>query len=202
MKLIAVTNDKMSTVELAETIIATEPYIDAVILREKMKTDIEVINLIQKLVGSGVNQSKLIVHGRADIATLCGINKVQLPGHGAPLPLIKEHFPDLSFGRSVHSYDEAEIAVKAGASWLLYGHLFETNSKEGLPPRGTEELSRIIESVAVPVYAIGGINPKHLSELQLAGVSGVAIMSSIFGSDDSVNAVKAYKEALHHVTKS
>ena len=33
MKLIAVTNDKVSAEKLAETIIAIEPYIDAVILR-------------------------------------------------------------------------------------------------------------------------------------------------------------------------
>ncbi|MFC5590808.1 thiamine phosphate synthase [Sporosarcina soli] len=200
MRLIAVTNNQMTAERLIDTLLAIESSIDAVILREKSKTDAEVINLIEQLKESRFDASKIIVHGRADIAAMTGMDKVQLPGHGAPLPLVKQQFPALSFGRSVHSFEEAEAAYTAGAEWLLYGHVFATDSKEGLPPRGTEELFQIVESQPIPVYAIGGIQPKHLPALKQAGVAGVAVMSSIFGHDNPRKAADGYRE-VQNVTR-
>lgn len=194
MKLIAVTDDQMTSDKLVETICNIAPFIDAVILREKTKTDGQLIHLIQTLHASGIDPSTIIVHGRPDIASICGIHKVQLPGHGIPLQLAKEYFPALSFGRSVHSFAEAKTAVADGADWLLYGHLFETGSKDGLPPRGTDELARIIKSLPVPVYAIGGIKPHHIAQLEKLAVTGIAVMSSIFKSETPTLAAKSYKE--------
>lgn len=200
MELIAVTNDRRTNEQLIGTLLDIESCIDAVILREKSKTDAEVIELITRLKESGFDASKIIVHGRADIAALTGINRVHLPGHGVPLPLIKEQFSALSFGKSVHSIEEAKAAYHAGANWLLYGHIFRTGSKEGLPPRGTEELFRIVESVPIPVYAIGGITPENLSALQQANVSGIAIMSSIFSANEPDKVVATYKRRIFHET--
>lgn len=194
MKLIAVTDDQMTSDQLVKKVCTIAPFIDAVILREKSKTDEQVIHLIQTLLESGIDQSKIIVHGRADIATCCDIHKVQLPGHGIPIKLAKEHFPTLSFGRSIHSFAEAKTAVMDGADWLLYGHLFETGSKDGLPPRGTDELAHIIQSLDVPIYAIGGIQPTHIAQLAKINVTGIAVMSSIFKSETPALAAKSYKE--------
>ncbi|WP_186671559.1 thiamine phosphate synthase [Sporosarcina sp. BP05] len=200
MKIIAVTDDKMETSQLLHTLLSIESSIDAAILREKSKTDSEVIALIQQLIESGFDSTKLIVHGRTNVASISGIKKVQLPGYDAPLALLKKQYPVISFGRSVHSLDEAETAYKVGADWVLYGHLFETSSKVGLPPRGTDELFQIIESLPIPVYAIGGIQPHHLPKLNQGGVAGIAVMSSIFGTDNPEIAATAYKDASHVTT--
>nr|WP_246880574.1 thiamine phosphate synthase [Sporosarcina sp. 6E9] len=191
--MIAVTDDRLAIHKLAGMLLAIEPYIDAVILREKSKTDAEVFELIRKLKLAGFDQMKIIVHGRADLATMANIHKVQLPGHGLPLSLLKDHFPALSFGRSVHSYEEAKTAMREGADWVLYGHVYETNSKAQLPPRGTDELNKIISALSIPVYAIGGIKPSHINDLDVAGV---AVMSSIFGSDNAITAAKTYYDAI------
>lgn len=200
MKIIAVTDDKMEHNQLLNTLLAIESSIDAVIIREKSKMDSEVIALIQHLMESGFDSTKLIVHGRTTIASSTGIKKVQLPGYDAPLTLLKKQFPAISFGRSVHSLNEAETAYKAGADWILYGHLFETSSKVGLSPRGTEELFQIVESLPIPVYAIGGIQPYHLPQLKQSGVAGVAVMSSIFSSDNPEISTIAYKDVSHATT--
>ena len=201
MKIIAVTNDKLETNQLLDTLLTIEASIDAVILREKSKTDSEVITFIEQLIEAGFDSTKVIVHRRINVASITGIKKVQLPGYDVPLALLRKQFPAISFGRSVHSIEEAEAAYKAGADWVLYGHIFATNSKEGLPPRGTDELFQIVESLPIPVYAIGGIQPHHLQQLNQGGVAGVAVMSSIFGSDHPKIAATTYKDA-NHVTTS
>ena len=96
--------------------------------------------------------------------------------------------------------NEAKTAYKAGADWILYGHLFATSSKVGLPPRGTEELFQIVESLPIPVYGIGGIQPHHLPQLEQGGVAGIAVMSSIFGNDNPKAATTAYKDASYVTT--
>ncbi|MDS9472076.1 thiamine phosphate synthase [Sporosarcina pasteurii] len=196
MKLIAVTNDRMSIDELIQTLLAIEPYIDAVILREKSKTDTEILKLIQKLKEVNFNVKKMIVHGKPTIANTEQIDKVQLPG-GLPLPDLMRQYPALLFGKSVHSLEEAIVAEADGAESVLYGHLFKTNSKPGLQPRGTDDLRRIVSSLTIPVYAIGGIRPSHIERLREVGIAGVAIMSTIFESEHPKNIAKEYYDAIH-----
>lgn len=196
MKLLAVTDDRMPNNKLVQTLKAIEPYIDSVILREKSKTAGEMVELIRRLDLAHFDHTKIIVHGRSDLASFTDSQNVQLPGYGLPLPLLKSQFPALSFGRSVHSYEEAIKAADDGAHWVLYGHLYETGSKTGLQPRGTEELGEIAAALSIPVYAIGGIKPKHLEGLSRLSVSGVAVMSSIFESVSPADAAKSYYDAL------
>ena len=45
-----------------------------------------------------------------------------------------------AIGASVHSPEEAVLAEKLGASWLIAGHIFATACKPDLPPRGLDFL--------------------------------------------------------------
>lgn len=82
-----------------------------------------------------------------------------------------------TIGVSVHSVKEAEEAEKLGASYLTAGHVFATDCKRGLPPRGLEFLEEICNSVTVPVYAIGGIHPGNLWKIKETGAAGACMMS-------------------------
>ncbi|WP_252502126.1 thiamine phosphate synthase [Sporosarcina sp. Marseille-Q4943] len=196
MDVIAVTNSRMENSQLVDVLLRIGDFIDRVILRERLKTDAEVIGLIRLLLEAGFDENKIIVHGRPDIALLTGIHRVQLPGHGLPLGLLRYSFPSLSFGRSVHSVEEAVMAYEAGADWLLYGHVFESPSKKGLPPRGTEELFKMAQTIPLPIYAIGGIRPCHVIPLQQGGVSGIALMSAVFNSGTPEQSLATYKGEL------
>ncbi len=80
---------------------------------------------------------------------------------------------------SVHSPAEAHLAEQRGASALIYGHVYETACKSGLPPRGLNALREIIELSSLPVYAIGGIaSMSQIAELEKLGCAGACIMSS------------------------
>ena len=41
---------------------------------------------------------------------------------------------------------------------MTAGHIFATDCKKGLPPRGLDFLKNVCDAVEIPVYAIGGIN--------------------------------------------
>ena len=86
----------------------------------------------------------------------------------------------LILGCSVHSVEDAIEAEKLGASYLTAGHIFATDCKRGLPPRGMEFLKQVCETVNIPVYAIGGIglNDGKIDSVCECGAAGACIMSA------------------------
>ncbi|MGN0658214.1 MAG: thiamine phosphate synthase [Emergencia sp.] len=80
-------------------------------------------------------------------------------------------------GVSVHSGQEAVKAESLGADYLIFGHVFETECKPGIPPRGLETLKEICETVEIPVFAIGGISDENAADCIEAGAAGVCMMS-------------------------
>lgn len=86
-------------------------------------------------------------------------------------------------GTSVHSLEEALEAERLGASYVTAGHIFPTECKPGLEPRGLEFLQKICEGVKIPVYAIGGIHPDNLEKIAQTGAAGACMMSEFMRAE-------------------
>lgn len=82
-------------------------------------------------------------------------------------------------GTSVHSLSQAMQAEALGATYMTAGHVFETDCKKGLAPRGIDFLQNICQTVQVPVYGIGGIHPDNMEQVLAAGAAGVCMMSEL-----------------------
>lgn len=84
-------------------------------------------------------------------------------------------------GTSVHSLEDALEACTLGASYITAGHIYATDCKKGVPPRGTSFLKEICRAVDIPVYGIGGIrlDRMQLQEVMACGAQGGCIMSEM-----------------------
>ena len=82
---------------------------------------------------------------------------------------------------TIHSVSEAVEAEKLGVSYLTAGHIYVTDCKKGLPPRGLPFLQNVCQAVQIPVYGIGGIkiDEAQLHELKNAGAAGGCVMSGM-----------------------
>lgn len=96
------------------------------------------------------------------------------------------------FGISVHSLSEALQAQNLGADYITYGHIFATDCKKGLAPRGTEELAQICRTLTIPVYAIGGITPRNAGLVIGAGAMGICLMSSLMKAPNPKQLMKSF----------
>ena len=92
---------------------------------------------------------------------------------------VKEKFQRI--GTSVHSVEDAKEAERLGVSYMTAGHIYVTDCKKGLAPRGLGFLKDVCSTVNVPVYAIGGIkfDEKQWEELKQNGASGGCFMSGL-----------------------
>jgi thiazole tautomerase (transcriptional regulator TenI) len=75
---------------------------------------------------------------------------------------------------------------------VLYGHIYETNCKQGKAPKGLSELQEIKMKLDLPVYAIGGMTPDKLAEIKMINTEGIAVMSGIFSAKNPEEAVLQY----------
>lgn len=195
-KLHLISTGKQKPEQLADIIGAIHPDIDFIHLREKMKTAKEVYKMVELLIEKKVPLSKIIINDRADVACASNVKGVHLAYHSLPVEIVKRKFSHLTVGCSVHSIEEAQIAEQQGADYVIFGHVYPTRSKPGLPPKGLEQLRSVVGSVAIPVVAIGGITPTNSREVLEAGTQGVAVMSGILEAEDPLEAVQHYRSYL------
>lgn len=185
----------MSIEQLREILIDIHPFVSAIHLREKQKTAKELFEVVQLLMYANIPLSKIMINDRIDVALVTRAVGVQLAFHSLGASVVKDHFPHLRIGSSIHSFEEGKKAIQDGADYVLFGHIFDSKSKPGTPPRGLEELKRVT-TLDIPVIAIGGITPENTRKVLDAGAKGIAVMSGVLDTRDPLTAVKAYANAL------
>ena len=191
-----ITNRKRAALPLEALVEqACEAGVSLVQLREKNLDGKPLFHLAQSLreVASHHN-AKLLVNSRLDIALAIDADGLHLPEHALPVQTVKRFFSNL-VGRSVHSVEGAKEAEESGADYLLFGHVFETASKEN-EPRGLNALQAVCKAVSIPVYAVGGVTPERVRACLECGAFGVAVMNSIMSASAVKCVVGDYLNAL------
>ena len=82
-------------------------------------------------------------------------------------------------GVSIHSLDEAKEVENLEASYIVAGHIFETDCKKGLEPRGLKFVEDLSSTLTIPIFAIGGIDEKNSQSVIDSGAFSVCMMSSM-----------------------
>jgi thiazole tautomerase (transcriptional regulator TenI) len=169
---------------------------DMLQLREKRLTARECMDWVEAL-ANVMPRERILVNDRVDVAAASRCGGAHLAYHSLTPAEAKRVLDQVQVaGRSVHSWEEAKTAVIQGADYLYFGHVFASPSKPGLAPRGTGMLGSLVERIAVPIIAIGGITPENVAEVLDSGCAGIAVLSGITGQDDPGRATVRYREAI------
>ena len=138
------------------------------------------------------NNVPLIINQNISVAATLKLGNIQLS-----MENLRKYRQDLRHfncvGASVHSVSEAIEAQLLGATHLIAGHIFSTDSKKGVPPRGLPFLKDICGAVSIPVFAIGGITEKEMSAIKKTGASGICIMSEAMTCENPVLLSQAFR---------
>lgn len=122
------------------------------------------------------NKASLTIHNFIDVARELEIKRIHLP-----YPVFLREAKNLSdfesVSTSIHKPEEAIRAEELGADFVFAGHVFETDCKKGLAPRGLGFLKEVVEAVNIPVYGIGGIDENNIDQIMECGAAGGCMMS-------------------------
>ena len=175
--------------------------VDLIQVREKDLPGRELLLLVREIV-DGLRAARagarVIVNDRLDVALAAKAAGVHLPSEGLPTRGVRERCArKILIGRSVHSVAEARQAEKEGADYLFFGPVFETPSKAAFgPPQGVAALRKVVSSVKLPVWAIGGISGATAGELAGIPIAGIAAISAFTGAGDPAAVARSLRDAL------
>lgn len=134
---------------------------------------------------------QLVINSFITIAQNLGIPSIHLP-YDVFMKFHKElpYFSEI--GVSIHSPEEAFKLRNTNCTYLIAGHIFDTDCKKDVPPRGLAYLKSVCDVAQQPVFAIGGIKPEYLKDVYHQGASGVCVMSEVMQSNNVMATVKKF----------
>ena len=155
-------------------------------LREKDLDKNEYLNLVEKIYPiCKKHKINLILHQNYDLNL---DEKYKIEGIHLSYSIFKSLNQNIKaelikkykrIGVSIHSLDEAKEVENLGASYVVAGHIFETDCKKGLEPRGLKFVEELSSILTIPIFAIGGIDEKNSQSVIDSGAFSVCMMSSL-----------------------
>ncbi len=138
------------------------------------------------------------INDRPDIAKLCHADGLHLGPDDMSPSDARKITGDIIIGKSSHSLDQAQSALKEEISYLSVGPVFETDCKK-TPDAvvGTDLLKTLLDLTKTPVVAIGGITPDNISDVKKTGVGCCGLIRGIMQSSNIENAACSYVSAFN-----
>jgi len=164
-------------------------------IREKTAETLDFYNLALKVKDITTKYNvPLIINDRVDVALAIDADGVHVGQSDMPCDVTRRLIgEDKILGVSAATIDEAQKAQKDGADYIGTGAVFPTQTKDDAPKITKDDLKEIVESIDIPIVAIGGISLENAHELKDTGIAGLSVVSAIMSSD---NPKKSSEELL------
>lgn len=153
--------------------------VDYVVFREKDLDEERAYKLVLDILNI-MDKDKLIINSFYEIA-----NDVKCYGVHFPYVKYLEHHKKvqkgIKIGVSVHGEEEVRILNQyEDVEYIMFGHIFNSQCKKGVKPRGLDTLTRINKLSKFPVIAVGGINNDNIKDINKVGIERIALMSEFY----------------------
>ena len=140
----------------------------------------------------------LLINDRIDIALAVDSEGVHIGQDDMPADIAREIIgDDKILGVSASTVEEAKKAEIDGADYIGSGAVFPTSTKDDADSVSKAQLKEIVDSIDIPVVAIGGITLENADTLKDTGISGFSVVSAIMSAKDPKEASQKLKEIYH-----
>ncbi|WP_042361359.1 thiamine phosphate synthase [Geomicrobium sp. JCM 19055] len=136
-----------------------------------------------------------IMNDHLDVALIIDADGVHFGQDDVPLTEARKLLgPNKLIGISTHSLEEAVCAERDGADYIGVGPVFATATKKDAQQEiGLTLLREIVEGVAIPTVAIGGINQQNALSVIETGVTQVAVISDVLQATSVKQAAQTFQ---------
>ncbi|MCP4157485.1 MAG: thiamine phosphate synthase [bacterium] len=139
--------------------------------KELLQTALAIANITRQY------ETLFIVNDYIDVALIADADGVHLGQDDIPISEARKITPPgFIIGRSTHSLEQAVEAEKQDADYIGSGPIFATPTKEDYIPIGIDTLSKVVDTVHIPVVAIGGLNLENIPLIRKVGAKNFAMV--------------------------
>ena len=192
-----VLQNRFSHVELAE--LAIRGGADTIQFRQKSGSTREMIQAAMDVKQvCAVKGVTFVVNDRVDVAIASDADGVHLGQDDFPIPLARKLLgKGKIIGGSAATLEEAQKCHSDGADYVGFGPVYPTTSKDDAGPvSGISILKGVVETIPLPIIAIGGVGAENTAEVMEAGAHGIAVISAVCCQQDPEKATRALHRAL------
>jgi len=138
-----------------------------------------------------------IVNDYLDLALLSRADGVHLGPDDLSIASARRLAGDrLLIGASVSKAEDAQAVIAAGADYIGCGATFATPLKPDKHVIGPAGVAAVSKAVAVPVFAIGGIEESNIGQLTALGLHRICVIRAVAGSADPESAARRLRTIL------
>jgi thiamine-phosphate pyrophosphorylase len=172
--------------------------VDVIQLRDKSATDRELLRageIVRKATRTA--QALFIVNDRADLALALDADGVHVGQDELPVGVVRKLLgPSRLIGLSTHNVEQALVGERDGADYLGVGPTFPSRTKPFDDFPGLSFIREVARQIAIPWFAIGGIDQANLKEVFDAGATRVAVSGALIEADVPGAAARSLKTML------
>ncbi|MEM9411142.1 MAG: thiamine phosphate synthase [Planctomycetota bacterium] len=172
--------------------------VDLIQLRDKRLDDrqlIEAGRLLGRLVRD--TSTNWIMNDRADLAALANADGVHLGQTDISVAEARRIIGlEKWVGVSTHSLAQAEQAMMEGASYIGMGPAFPSTTKSFDDFASHDFIQTVSQQLAIPSFAIGGIDPSNVRKLVDLGVKRVAVSGAVMNSGKPHEVIRTLQSYL------
>lgn len=193
----------LSYVDRADAVVLTEAMIDGGVDCIQLRAKGEPLALIAQVAAeihrvTLRSSVPLIVNDHVEVARQVAVEGVHVGQDDDAVRSIREKaVRPLLVGKSTHSLGQAKVAQSEGADYIGFGPIFATPTKPDYVPIGLNDIARVHQEVALPIFCIGGININNLEQVIDAGARRVVMVSALLKAPDIVEYARAAKGLLN-----
>lgn len=188
---------RFSHVELAK--LAIKGGADILQFRQKIGTTREMIEICREIKRLCEDSDvTFIVNDRVDVAIASEADGVHLGQEDFPIPLARKLLGETRIiGGSAVTLEEAQECLSEGADYIGFGPVYPTTSKNDAGPvTGIEILKEVVNTISIPIIAIGGVTVENTPEVIRAGAQGIAVISAVCCQENPEQATRDLSQAL------
>lgn len=176
--------------------------VDVVQLRIKGGSEAETIAAARRFAAvCAEHQALLILNDRPDLAAALGADGVHVGQEDVSVARARAIVgPERIVGCSTHTPAQVDAAGRPSAAgqadYLGVGPVYETPTKPGRPAVGLELVRYAAERVAIPWFAIGGIDAAGAIAVRGAGARRIAVVRALTKSSDPELSARELRAAV------
>lgn len=182
---------------------ALKAGVDYIQLREKNISSAEYLKrarILRKMTEK--YDTKFIVNDRLDIAMISEADGVHLGQSDVPVADARRILgKNKIIGATAKTVEQAVRAEQEGADYLGSGAWFFTSTKKDAVPIAEETYRDILNAVAIPNVAVGGITAENGKKPLNCGANGLAISAGILSAEDVAAEVCKVRKLLEETTE-
>ena len=124
--------------------------------------------------------ARVLLNGEPEWVEQVGADGIHLNGHRLKTLQERPFGEGLLVSASLHNSEEIERAAEIGVDFAVLSAVLPTKTHPDRTPLGWDGFAELVKTATYPIYALGGVDARHIADSRQQGGQGVAAIRAFW----------------------